>query len=65
LEALQNAKYNLCAPGAIARFQQQIGQDQLSNAVTLLEKGYALDAEVEPLIEKYGDVDLVPEAEAH
>lgn len=59
-EALQNAKYNLTENGGIAKV---IGIEQLVNAVTLLEKGYTLDDEVEPLLNEYGDVNNVPEKE--
>jgi len=38
-----------------------MGKSQLHNAVTLLEKGYDLNEEVEPLLEEYGDVDSVPD----
>ena len=58
MEALQNAKHNLVetnhAIGAM------LGKDQLKNAVTLLEKGYSLYDEVEPLLEEYGSVENVP-----
>jgi len=61
MEALQNAKFNLVdQPHAIALM---IGKEQLSNAVILLEKGYDLGEEVEPLLEKYGSIDKVPEKE--
>lgn len=59
LEALQNAQYNLCE-GQIPA-QKIIGKSQLTNAISLLEKGYGIDDEVEPLLEKYGEVDNVPE----
>lgn len=59
LEALQNARYNLKTAGSIAPIRQ-LALDQLENAVELLEKGYPLDTEVEPLLEDYGDVDHVP-----
>ena len=59
MEALQNAKFNLVdQPHLIALM---IGKEQLSNAVILLEKGYDLGEKVEPLIEKYGSIDKVPE----
>lgn len=57
LEALQNAEINLGNGG----FGLMLAKDQLHNAITLLEKGYSLDDEVEPLLEKYGDVESVPE----
>jgi len=60
LEALQGADHNLRGGTG---FGVSIAKAQLHNAVTLLEKGYSLYDEVEPLIEKYGDVDSVPEKE--
>lgn len=38
-----------------------LAQGQLHNAIVLLEKGYGIYEEVEPLLEKYGDVENVPE----
>ncbi len=61
LEALQNAKYNMA--NAAVPMQAELGKRQLHNAVTLLLKGWALHTEVEPLLERYGDVESVPEAE--
>ncbi|MDD3134879.1 MAG: hypothetical protein PHF64_00110 [Methanoregula sp.] len=60
LEALQGADHNLRGGTG---FGVLIAKAQLHNAVTLLEKGYDLYDEVEPLIEKYGDVNSVPEKE--
>lgn len=60
LEALQNARVNL---GGNLPIQQIMGQSQLNNAVTLLEKGYGVNELVEPLLEKYGEVEDVPEKE--
>ena len=56
LEALQNADFNIQRNGAIG-----IAKGQLHNAVVLLEKGYTLDDEVDPLLEEYGNVKNVPE----
>lgn len=58
LEALKNAEYNL---NSNIGFQVSIGKNQLHNAVELLEKGYPVDTEVDPLIEEYGAVEEVPE----
>lgn len=58
LEALQNADFNIQRNGAIGA---SIAKGQLHNAVVLLEKGYTIDDEVEPLLEQYGDVESVPE----
>ncbi len=57
LEALQNADYNLQNNG---RMGAAIARDQLHNAVELLDKGYDLHEQVEPLLEKYGAVENVP-----
>jgi hypothetical protein len=58
LEALQNADYNIQNNGGLGLM---LAKAQLHNAVTLLEKGYSLSDEVEPLLEEHGDVDSVPE----
>lgn len=62
LEALQNAQFNL-GQSFGGEFVKTIGLEQLNNAVGLLEKGYGLHEEVEPLLEKYGSVDAVPDKE--
>ena len=59
IDALRNAQYNLCE-GKIA-MQHTIGKEQLNNAVTLLNKGYDLNTEVEPLLDEYGEVENVPD----
>jgi len=64
LETLQNAQMNLqnvrvIGVGIIPLLP--VIQNQLNNAIGLLEKGYSLDEEVEPLLEEYGDVESVPE----
>lgn len=60
LEALQNANYNL---DNLARMPMLLPlvKEQLNNAIVLLEKGYSVDDEVEPLLEEFGNVDSVPE----
>ena len=58
LEALQNAEYNF-KNGGIGMI---LAPGQLHNAIILLEKGYGIYDEVEPLLEKYGDVENVPDA---
>ena len=62
LEALQNANMNLdnMRKMGIAALLP-LAKNQLNNAVVLLEKGYDLEDEVEPLLEQYGNVDSVPE----
>ena len=61
LEALRNANYNLenVRKGMTAILP--LAQSQLNNAVVLLEKGYSIDDEVEPLLEEFGDVEKIPE----
>jgi len=61
LEALQNANYNLDNVAKLGMGLLPLAKEQLNNAVVLLEKGYSLYNEVEPLLDKYGDVDNVPE----
>lgn len=63
LEALQNANMNIDNVKTLGMGLLPLLKSQLNNAVTLLEKGYGLYEEVEPLLEKYGDVDSVPEKE--
>jgi hypothetical protein len=61
LECLMNAKFNIC--DNLGRIGLVLGKEQLKNAVTLLEKGYSLHDQVEPLLEKFGDIEFVPEKE--
>jgi len=61
LEALQNANYNSKQLRVVGMVLLPMMQEQLHNGVTLLEKGYSLSDEVEPLLEKYGDVESVPD----
>jgi len=61
LEALQNANYNLDNLKTMGIGMLPLVKEQLNNAVILLEKGYGIDEEVEPLLEKHGDVEKVPE----
>jgi len=61
LEALQNANYNLDNVAKLGLALLPLAKEQLNNAVVLLDKGYSLYDKVEPLLEKYGDVDNVPE----
>ena len=60
MECLQNAKYNLDNAIKIPMLMPLV-KEQLNNAVELLDKGYSLLDEVEPLLEKYGSVENVPE----
>lgn len=63
LEALQNANYNLDNLSKLGMGLLPLVKGQLHNATTLLEKGYGIYDEVEPLLEQYGDVENVPEKE--
>lgn len=60
IETLQNANYNLDNLKRMPMLWKLV-KAQLNNATTLLEKGYSIWDEVEPLLEKYGNVDKVPE----
>ena len=60
LEALQNAQFNLVEQ-FIPGISDKIGKEQLTNAVELLNKGYDLHDEVEPLFEQYGSLDAIPD----
>ena len=62
MEALQNANYNLDNLKSMPMLLPMV-KEQLNNAVTLLDKGYDIWDEVEPLLEKYGNVENVPEKE--
>ena len=61
-EALQNAHWNLTENKG-QFIAEEIGRGQLNNAVQLLDKGYSLATEIEPLLERFGDVDSVPDCE--
>ena len=61
LEALQNAKANLDNFDAIGTAILPMVKSQLNNATVLLEKGYSIYETVETLLEKYGDVENVPD----
>ena len=63
LEALQNANYNLDNVKTLGMGFIPMVKSQLNNAVVLLEKGYTLMDEVEPLLEEFGDVENVPDLE--
>lgn len=60
IEALQNANYNLDNLSRMPMLMPLV-KEQLNNAVILLDKGYGIWTEVEPLLEKYGSVENVPE----
>ena len=65
LEALQNSKANLDNISVIGLAILPMALSQLNNGIVLLEKGYSIDDEVEPLLEEYGDVENVPEKNKH
>lgn len=58
LEALQNADYNIHNNGSIGIM---LAKEQLHNAIELLDKGYDIYDEVEPLLEKYDGIANVPD----
>ena len=58
LETLLNADYNINKNEFTAL---SVARSQLHNAVVLLEKGYSIYTEVEPLLSKYGSVEDVPD----
>ena len=60
LEALQNAEINIVSGIPVG---MKIAKKQLHNAIELLDKGYGIDTEVEPLREKFGNVENVPDLE--
>lgn len=60
MEALQNANYNLGNIHKMPMLMPMV-KEQLNNAVTLLDKGYDIWEEVEPLLEEYGSVENVPD----
>lgn len=60
MEALQNADYNLDNAMKMPMLLPMV-KEQLHNATILLDKGYNIWTEVEPLLEKYGSVENVPE----
>jgi len=59
LECLQNANYNLETVVKVPKLLPMLIK-QLNNAIVLLEKGYGIYDEVEPLLEKFGSVNNVP-----
>jgi len=61
LEALQNAEINLRNVEVLGMAILPLAQEQLHNAITLLEKGYSKYEKVEPLLEAFGSVENVPE----
>ena len=60
MEALQNADYNLDNAMKMPMLLPMV-KEQLHNATVLLDKGYNIWTAVEPLLEKWGSVEDVPE----
>ena len=61
MEALMGADMNLDNVQRVGLCLLPLVKEQIHNAVTLLDKGYSIEDEVEPLLEKYGKVEDVPE----
>jgi hypothetical protein len=61
LESLQNAEMNLGNVKILGLGILPLAQTQLHNAIELLDKGYSINTKVEPLLEKYGEVENVPD----
>jgi len=61
LEVLRNAEYNLQHNGSTGVY---LAKGQLHNAVNLLEKGYNVNDIFDDIMEKYDNVDDVPEIES-
>ena len=61
LDALRNAELNIDNINVIGLAILPLAKEQLHNARILLEKGYDINEQVEPLLEKYGSLEDVPE----
>lgn len=59
MEALQNADYNMDNAIKMPTLLPMV-KAQLHNATVLLDKGYNIWTEVEPLLDKWGSVENVP-----
>lgn len=64
LECLLGAELNFKSARVEHNPIARIACEQLHNAVGLLDKGYGIWDEVDPLIEKHGKVEDVPKKEA-
>lgn len=58
-EALQNAKVNLVEQQNVVG--TVVGREQLSNAVTLLEKGYGLEDNIDTIVDEHGSAEKAPD----
>ena len=61
MDTLENAEINLENAKRIGPAMLPMAQQQLHHAIVLLQKGYSLDDEVDPLPEKYGSIENVPD----
>lgn len=63
IEGLQNAQFNVESVARMnpSSIQLIMAKDQLGNAVSLLEKGYSIEDDIEETIEAHGGLDQVPE----
>lgn len=59
IESLRNAEYNL----QFGDLSLNLVREQLHNAVELLDKGYSIYTQIEPLLDEYGSVDDVPDVD--
>ncbi len=64
MEALQNADYNMDNAIKMPMLLPMV-KEQLHNATVLLDKGYNIWTEVEPLLEKWGTVESVPDIDVN
>lgn len=60
LEALQNAQINVKQLPKTGLFTLPLIQSQLENAITLLEKGYDIEEDIEEIIDQHGSLEDVP-----
>jgi hypothetical protein len=61
LECLENAELNLRNVRLVGMMVLPLAQEQLHNAIVLLDKGYSIEDEIEPLLNEYGSVENVPD----
>lgn len=56
-DTLENANYNLQNNGKIG---ESLGKQQLHNAVTLIEKGYSLETDIDELLSIHKSIENIP-----
>lgn len=61
VEALRSAEHNIKTGLMGNSLSIRVGLVQLHNSAVLLEKGYDPETEIDPLLEKYGRAEDVPE----